>query len=225
MDETAFFEQLRQETETVFQSSPVKKKQDSLGRQWSYSLCATPIRRRHGVIFGLNWGGGSEQDIDPKTRKPFAYPPQAEMPDGTDIEDYRFIRQSLPLLKTYLGVTSPAEINYTNLCFFRTPTIADLEEEDWDLSLPLFRKFVKFIDPPWLLMLGTSGLWKLQELELLTDLKDHDVVQGKKTCWSYSAETSGKPFAAVPHPQAHLKSEVRSQLWELACNNLKINPS
>ncbi len=223
MDEATFFEQLRQKTETAFQKSPVRTKQDSLERQWSYSLCATPIQRRRGVIFGLNWGGGGEQDVDPETGNFFVYTPQTQMPDGSDIEDYRFISQSLSLFNEHLGINTLSEINYTNLCFFRTPTIADLEEEDWNLSRPLFLSFVEFVAPPWLLMLGTSGLWKLQELDLLSKMKEHSVVQGTRTCWSYSAEMFGRPFVAVPHPQAHLKSEVRSQLWELACNNLKIN--
>ena len=85
MDEITFFEQLRQETETAFQSSPVKKKQDSYKRQWNYSICGTPIRRKRGVIFGLNWGGGGDKAIDLESGELNSYPPPPQMPDGSDI--------------------------------------------------------------------------------------------------------------------------------------------
>lgn len=224
MDETAFFEQLREKTETAFQSSPVKEMQDARERRWNYSICGTPIRKERGVIFGLNWGGGGEKDIDPDTRKVLEYPAQPSMPDGHNVEKYGFISQSLPLLEKHLGVNDLSQVNYTNLCFFRSPNVKYLEEYDWRLSLPLFKELIGYIDPPWLLLSGTSGLSRLDHLGELSNFNEHSVPHGNKTYRSFSARLLGRPLAAVYHPKyvrrASLPEEVEDQLWAKACSYL-----
>jgi len=112
------------DTDKQFKKSPVYQKQLTLGKLWNYAICATPIQKGKGVLFGINWGGSD------------GYKPQSAMPTGQDIVEYYFIKQSRKPLKQ-LGLDfSTFNFNYTNLCFFRTPRANILEFEDYKLSLP-----------------------------------------------------------------------------------------
>ncbi|HET6568976.1 MAG TPA: hypothetical protein VFG50_13510 [Rhodothermales bacterium] len=213
MDEQTFFDHLRVKTQAAFDQAPVKQLQKGLGRTWSYSICATPIRKNTGVIFGLNWGGGGEEDRDPKTGEVYIYPPQAKMPDGADIGSYPFVQRSAPLLNEFLGVQDISRLNYSNLCFFRTPSIAKLDDKDWEKSAPLFLEYVRYIDAPWLLMLGTSRLSIVSGLGLIENLSKHTAEQNGRTHRSYSGRIDGKPFMCVPHPNAQVPSVARRSLW------------
>ncbi|HEY8388647.1 MAG TPA: hypothetical protein VIK74_08590, partial [Parasegetibacter sp.] len=120
------------------------------------SICATPISKDSGIIFGINWGGSGN------------FLPQTVMPKGNDIADYHFIKQSRQFLEKHwqLDVLN-INFNYTNLCFFRTPKEKDLTSDDYKLSLPLFEKYVRYINPPWLLSIGGTNIKVLNNLGML----------------------------------------------------------
>lgn len=191
MIEDAFFHELLADTKEAFLKSSLANK------KWNYSICGTPMRKGKGLIVGLNWGG-KETD------------PQLAIPDGSDIENYNFIVRSKPFLEKYLQVKNVTEINYSNICFFRSPSISHLTECDIKLSEPLFYKYLNYIKPPWTVVLSNN-------ITFLPSIKTWEKVTSQfngKVFSAYRASHDEMKFYALPHPNAHLKSEVRHDLWE-----------
>ena len=100
-----FFVELLAETEVQFKESPVHAKQKKEGKEWNYAVCATPIVKGKGVIFGINWGGDNKLA-------------QTEMPIGNKISDYHFIRQNRALLEKYWELNNmTADVRKLELLF------------------------------------------------------------------------------------------------------------
>ncbi len=201
--ENQFFDELLSDTAIMFKKSPVYEKQQELGKNWNYAVCATPIIKGKGIIFGINWGG---DDIQPQTT----------MPTGENIVNYTFIKQSRKYLEQ-LGLNfSDINFNYTNLCFLRTPKANLLEEDDFRLSIPLFEKYVRFINPPWLLSIGGKNM---KILDKFGHLKGDEIVRyydDQRKFRGHSAPLWEWNVFSVPHPQARLSkaSNARQTIWE-----------
>ncbi len=217
MNEEQFFKYLREKTDLAFQKSQIKYKQDRKNRSWNYSICATPIQQKKGILFGLNWGGDGE------------YESQTKMPTATAINDNpganKFIYTLLPNLRKYFNLNSISEINYSNLCFFRSPKISDLKNEDWELSLPLFIEFCEFINPPWIIFtsISKSQIERLKRLnskksDLIILGEQFSIKQGDKEFIGYKKGkfNNTTDFYVVPHPGTQLWNESRKKIWEKA---------
>lgn len=203
-----FFAELLIDTDEQFRRSPVYRKQLQLGRQWNYAICATPISQGNGIIFGINWGGVDN------------YPPQTVIPTGEDIADYHFIRQSRQYLEKHWQLDiSNINFNYTNLCFFRTPMERDLSGDDYKLSLPLFEKYVRYINPPWLLSIGGTNLKMLDGFGLLKNIQRHFDNENKFK--GHSAQLWDYSIFSVPHPTARLTTDSRQTIWTKVTEEMK----
>lgn len=195
-----FFDHLLNETKKQFKKSHVFSKQTILKKKWNYAICATPIQKDKGVIFGINWGGSD------------GYEPQSCMPTGDGIPNYHFIQQSRQLLENNWGLNiTSINFNYTNLCFFRTPKENDLTISDYELSLPLFEKYIRYINPPWLLSIGGTNLKVLDHFGALRNVQRHFDKQNKYK--GHSGKLWDYNIFSVPHPSARLTSEARQTIW------------
>ena len=169
--------------------------------KWNFGICETPIQKGKSVILGLNWGGDD-------------YPPQKSYPILEKERDWSFIRSSMPYLTKYLGINEIQEINYTNLCFFRSENISVLESKDWELSFPLLNTYVNYINPPWILLLGTTGFKILKNNQLITeDLRIEVQDKNRKVLGFRGLLFSQYKFMCVPHSQAHLSNNARNKIW------------
>lgn len=200
MSEESFFSELLADICIQFHKSPVYQKQLKLDCQWNYAVCATPISIGNGIIFGINWGGADN------------FSPQTVMPKGNGIADYHFIKQNKQYLEKHWRLNiSNINFNYTNLCFFRTPAEKDLSIDDYKLSLPLFEKYVRYINPPWLLSIGGTNIKVLDSLGLLKNIQRHFDNQNKFK--GHSAQLWDYNLFSVPHPTARLTTEARQTIW------------
>jgi hypothetical protein len=203
-----FFSELLTDTDKQFKKSPIYQKQLTLGNEWNYSICATPISKGNGIIFGINWGGSGN------------FLPQTVMPTGDDIADYHFIKQSRQFLEKHWQLDiSNINFNYTNLCFFRTPKEKELSSDDYKLSLPLFEKYVRYINPPWLLSIGGTNLKVLSGLGLLKNIQYQ--FDNEKKFRGYSAQLWDYNIFSVPHPTARLTTEARNTIWTKVTEEMK----
>lgn len=203
-----FFSELLVDTDRQFKKSPIYQKQSTLGNQWNYAVCATPISKNNGILFGINWGGADN------------FQPQTIMPSGQGITEYHFIKKSRQLLEKQWGLDfTSINFNYTNLCFFRTPKERYLSADDYKLSLPLFERYVRYIDPPWLLSIGGTNLKVLGSLGVLKNIRQHFDRQGKFR--GHSGQLWDWNIFSVPHPSAHLTSEARLTIWETVTIEMK----
>ena len=201
-----FFKELLTETEKQFLLSPIYQKYSG---KWSYSVCGTRIVRSKGIIFGINWGGSEDSK------------PQLTMPtEKENILEYNFIRRSKTNLEKQWSLDfKQFNFNYSNLCFFRTPKQNYLTKGDYDLSLKLFKRYVDYIQPPWLLSIGVTNIDVLKEFSLISNLKEHSGCQNKFK--GYSGKLWDFNLFSVPHPGAHIKSEVRQSIWEEVSAEMK----
>ncbi len=197
--EIQFFAELLSDTEKQFKQSPVYQKQLNQGKNWNYAVCATPIQRERGIIFGINWGGDD-------------YQPQTQMPTGENIVNYTFIKQSRKNLEQVGLNFKDINFNYTNLCFFRTPRESLLEEEDYRLALPLFERYVRYINPPWLLSIGGKNMKILDKFKLLRDIERH--YDQHRRFKGHSAQLWQWNVFSAPHSQAKMTNKARRTIWD-----------
>jgi hypothetical protein len=203
--EEKFTLELLAETKTKYEASDLFLNPKD-GKRLYYSVCATPIQQGEGILLGINWGADRNSQ----------HRPQDRMPDNEDIKEvltYRFIQRSKPYLERYLNVNfTNINLNYSNLCFFRTSKEIDLIPEDYKSSLELFKKYVDFIKPKWIFSLGINNYKILTQFGYLTNPNEYFDIEQKyrgitAKLWDYN-------FYAVPHPNAHLHEKSREEIWE-----------
>ena len=204
--EDQFFFELLQETHSKFLESPVYLKQQRENKKWNYSVCGTPVQKNKGILFGINWGADSDHSV------------QSEMPQGTDVKKYHFMKRSKSFLENgWINNIETPDYNYTNFCFFRTPRACDLVYNDYLLSSGLFEKYVRFIKPPWLLAIGTTSFYKLENLGILSEIKSftHGKARG------YAAKLWDWNLFSVPHAGARLSNESRKAIWDQVTHEMR----
>lgn len=200
MSNEEIFQQLLEETKNAFTDSPIDRKQKKLGKKWNYSICGTFLQPSKGILMGINWGVDGDHE------------PQTAMPDGKDIVGYPFIKRSSKYLENYLHLDFDViNFNYANLCFFRSPHQKDLAFEDYNRTINLFKKFVDYINKPWIFSLGDSNSKLLEDLKVL-DYKN-ELPNKDAKFRGITGEIWGIPYFSVPHPNARVKSELREEIW------------
>ena len=111
---------------------------------------------------------------------------------------------------------SISNVNYSNLCFFRSPKIKYLTWSDWKLSIPLFKSYTDYINPPWTVLLGKTGVEILDRFGYLNNISRIEVFGKQKRTFGYVGTLFDKyNFYCVPHPQTRISTEVREKVWQL----------
>ncbi len=198
MNEIDFFNHMLERTKAAFLQSKTLEKYPN--ENWNYAICDTPIRKKTGIIFGLNWGGKDHN-------------PQSKYPEAIKTRDWPFITHSEWYFKEFLHTTID-QLNYSNLCFFRSPSMNQIVKSDWDLAILLFKEYVEFIDPPWLLMLGKPVYLGNSYLTNKTTIKQTDINNRKNVYGYYGTLFNKYPIVSVPHPQARISTESRKDIWK-----------
>lgn len=198
--EEQFFYDLLEKTKEVYTTSPVYKKYGD-AKNWNCAVCETPITKGNAVLFGLNWGGN---DINQQTTYPTKQREKGR--------NWPFAKHADHYLKKYFECTIN-EVNYSNLCFFRTPNAKYLSYQDWQLSIKLFEKYIDFISPPWTIMMGDP---KILNEKQFTNRKrwEYRAPNATRRSFAYVGLLFGKyPFGAVPHSAARCSPETHNALW------------
>ena len=194
MEENQFFKQLIEKTRLAYEKSPVYEKYGH--KNWKYAICDTPIKKGGDLLFGLNWGGKSHHA-------------QEHMHSNYD-RNFRLAKHADKYLNKYFKLKLE-DLNYSNLCFFRTPKSNLLKKKDWELSLPLFKEYVEFIEPPRSIMFGKPNYLLRENIKNFDRLEFN---QSKKRAFAYTGLLFDKyPFASVPHPSSTVTNEGRDFLW------------
>ncbi len=201
-------------------NSGILKNEKANGKKWNYSICATPIVLSKPLIIGINWGGGGSKDN-------YDYSVQDSMPTKEEflieLKDggYKFLSKSKDYILKYLNLNiNSDDFNYSNLCFFRTPNIKYLKGEDFEISIPIFKKFVNDLQPSWILSLGNTNIAYLEKFlnktgEIsLKPIPLNGKRKGKFEVMGYSGTLWSKQFYCLPHPGAHINKEDRDAIWE-----------
>ena len=198
MDEKQFFNYLLNKTRLVFHKSSTYRKYGD--KNWNFAICETPIQKSKGIFFGLNWGG---DNIDVQTK----------YPDLQKERNWNFVSHSRRYFRDYLN-TEIEQLNYSNLCFFRSLYAHQIEHDNWSLAIPLFQEYVDYIKPPWTLLLGNIEQLKQNHISNQKPITVWDS-KNKLNVHGCTGILFGKyPFGAVPHPQAHISTEARHAVWQ-----------
>jgi hypothetical protein len=126
----------------------------------------------------------------------------------------RFGREVEKLLSRF-GRTL-ADMNYFNVCPFRSPKISELTEADWNLAIQNFLvSALDAIGPPRTVILGITAVHRLRSV--MSDFAWHPTrADGRATGWGSGMlirVAARHHFILLPHPQARLKRDVRNRLW------------
>ena len=133
-------------------------------KNWFYSICNGPIFKDKPIIFGLNWGVSNDPNYE-------GHNAQETYPETIDTNTWKFKSHLNSYLIKNFGC-SFYEVNYDNPCFFRTTNKRPLSYQDWRYALPLFRNYVEYINPPYLIMLGRTRHINNEELKDYKEIGD-----------------------------------------------------
>lgn len=197
------YESLLNEIGIAFNKSDIKIKQDNQDVKWNYALCATPIQQNNGLILGINWGGNERE-----------YTIEENMPDGKDIKTYPFMKKSKIFLKDFFDADIELiDFNYSNFCFFRSPKAKELSIKDYDLSIPILKDYINYIKPPWILSLGVTivGILKNRPEIICNPFE----IDGCSQILGYTGKLFGYNYFVLPHPNAQLHTNNRSEIWRV----------
>lgn len=206
-DEETFFYQLLETTKQAFANSDTRKKHPN--ENWNFAICETPIKRVEGLVFGLNWGGDdiNQQSLYPPERREYG-------------RNWKFVTHSRKYFREHFDVEIE-DLNYSNLCFFRSPDMKRFVPKDWKRGIPLFEAYVKFVEPSWCMMMGNPNPLKQDHIK---DLNRETVLneKGNRKVYGYTGLLFGEyPFGCVPHPGAHISSNSRNEIWEKVMQKMK----
>ncbi|WP_437397571.1 hypothetical protein [Flagellimonas lutimaris] len=205
INEEQFFHVLLKETEEAYMKSEVYHKNKD--RNWYYSICNGPIFKNKPIVFGLNWGVEGEHE------------PQRTYPRNIDTNTWKFKTHVNRYLPKYFGNTFD-EVNYSNLCFFRTPNTKYLSYSDWRNAIPLFKRFVEYIDPPYTIMLGKPQFFDPKELTDITTIAYRPEGKKRRAFAHTGLLFEQYPFGSVPHSEAHIPPSTHDVLWKKISNLL-----
>src|SRR5680860_346672 len=198
MSEEQFFSELQAKTEKVFEKSEVYSKNKN--KNWFYSICNGPILRNMPIVCGLNWGVSQSKDFK-------GHNPQNIYPKDIDTNTWPFKTHVNRYLPEYFDYSFD-EINYSNQCFFRTPDTKYLSYKDWRDAIPLFKLYVDYIDPPYIIMLGVPRHLDGEELKGV-EKKEYSSNGVTKRSFVRTGILFGQyKFGSVPHSAAYISPET-----------------
>lgn len=193
----AIFEQMLDEIDALYRNSK------HFHNRLYYSLIATPLAPGRPLLIGINWGGSGE-GYAAQQKDYFATYPDAL----AEVNTYIFIKRSRDFARR-IGLDFTQPFNYSNLCFFRTRTAAELPATDFEVCAPIVQRLVDHINPPYILSLGTTLLPYLPAGESETDTTEGRArVVGRRSF--------GRPHVLLPHPNAKLSNAARAGAWDRA---------
>lgn len=209
------FKQISSLLVTEVNNNNILKDEKTNGKKWNYSICGTPIQIDKTLLMGINWGGGSPSDS-------YDYKIQEAMPSFDEFTnlykqgEYKFLKRIEPFMKEIVKIEiSTGEFNYSNLCFFRTPSIKDLTDNDFKICSPVFKKMIELIHPKQIISLGTGNIKYLKKyFQDEFDCENPISVPGTSHK-IYSGNLLGFTFYNLPHPNARkLSNEIYEKLWK-----------
>ncbi len=209
---TGLFERLRTQVAAAFEKSDIKQKQQALGKSWYYDVCALPLRPGKPLLLGLNWGD------DPSAR----HLPQKSEPGQSSfstVKSWRFIASSEPFLRRYFHL--PSDLNYFNVCPFRSEKVTDLTDRDWRLAIDeFFLDAIDAVNPPSVLMLGASNVERLTKYNIvnthMVSVDDNGRSVNAHVGTLRGRALEAVPFFALPHPGNHISTQARQRIWAKA---------
>ena len=210
MKEKDFFYYLLEKTKATYLESKIYKYQIDNTKNWNYAVCETQIKKNKGIILGLNWGNDNKYA-------------QTEYPKKGKKRNWKFLKNSMYFFYSYLNIKSIDDINYSNLCFYRTPKIKYLKNSDWKESLPLLNEYIEYISPPWIMLSGKTGFSKLNLFNCVSEIEKFEIQDKRRRVFAYKSKLHNKyDMYCVPHPQARISKQSRNQIWDSLLNDTKL---
>jgi len=151
--------------------------------------------------------------------KATGHEPQTDYPQKRawlDVASYPHVKADRSRIEeSALGPLS--ELNYFNVCPFRSNGIDELTDNDWRLGISaFFNETMEFLAPPVALFQGTSGLEKLRE-HGLADFRPVVVTRSNKRSTGFvgwlRTGTHQTPFYAIPRPRDLHSEAEKALLW------------
>lgn len=195
MTEQEIFDRLIVKLSMAYDQSDAKENFKS--EKWFYALCDTSIKKGVGIVSGINWYGKSGDE----------YFPQKNHPTYSGERDYPVLAPVKPILDKVFKLTIN-DVNYTNLCHFRTEKSGQLTPKDYALCTTIFLEYVDLIQPPWIIQMGRpERLWSS-----LGSLITMGFGKSNSERYAYKAKLLDKyPFYCFPHPSGWNRKRQASQ--------------
>ncbi len=201
-----FYDTLLKKASKAYEDSPASK----FKKQLHYSVAATPIRPYKGLVIGINWGGSEANQKAQETM-----PGEDELTEEIIKKDYKFLQRSVENLEKYFKLQfNKVDFNYSNICFFRTHREKDLTFQDYKNSFPLFRDYVEYLNPSWILIFGVTVVNRIVQIDSEAITEKKAIYDDEQKFYGYKGLLIGIPFYCVPHPNARLKNNSRNKIWE-----------
>ncbi|MDZ4698264.1 MAG: hypothetical protein SH809_01050 [Rhodothermales bacterium] len=212
------FTRLLAEVDIAYNQSDVK--QNHGGKNWHYSLSATPLKPECILLLGFNWGASKTDCHSPQPSMPVR--PFMEMSNG-DLGSFARIRSMLP---EYFSAKELEDIGQSNFCFFRSSKEHEISERDLQLCIPPFMQLLEYTKPR-LIMCFSARLRdfllastdtpisdRMEEVSSQSPQRSTRSIRAIKGVLSIANRQT--PIVFLPHPNARVSGESRKNAWRFA---------
>jgi hypothetical protein len=198
-------EKLYDELAIAFESSEVHKHALAAGKEWYYSLSATPEFKESLVILGFN----------PKAEADKTYLAQTHLPETS------FNREAwsktIPTIESYLSEYAIENIVDTAFCPFRSQDEGAISKKDLELSLPIFQAWMKELQPKQVISFSARLRDVFVVQKLLSDVQEMELLAGKRKLKALKGflKVGRKkvPVAFLPPVNTGLSQETKDEMW------------
>jgi ribonuclease R len=192
----------------LFEQSNIHKLAKELQKEWYFSISETPDFKESLLILNLN----------PSEETGKSYLGQTHLPEtGFDLKKWQ---KTLPYLEKYFEIYPFENIVDSYYCPFRSSTAEELTEADLNLTLPLFKEWLKELSPKQIISFSPELEEYFISKELISGLVHLEIMIGKrKISASKGYLKNGRKKVAIvflPGKDVTMSKENRDKLWQFA---------
>jgi len=200
-------EELLQEIDEAYIRSNLKKHH----KEWSYALLGSKPVEKPILLLGLNFGA-ARQTYAAQTLKGIKKSKYFYEMDADDLGK-AFLR-----LKNYIIKYEQIDIKkivWSNFCFFRSQSDAELLKEDIELTKPIFKKMLYSFNPTEIICVSKSLYNFLDKEKLIKNKQEKSIRINSKNIYIVVKGTLYNcPFYCLPHPNYPATEQGRKECWD-----------
>jgi hypothetical protein len=211
-----FFHELLHEIRAAYYLSDIYQK--SKENKGYYALAATKLEVKRPLIVGFNFNlkdkiNQYSEELIPQIEYPFEKNKRLRTKKWVQKSENFFIDYSRE------GIFS----TISNICFFRAKEGKELTARDINLCKPIFKKFVDYLKPSYIISFRENNAWLDEHLLdihsiKIIDQKSSILVKKGKVIINSKEYT----FYQLPHPEKRISIKNREKAWEF-CFGKKIH--
>jgi len=194
----------------LFEQSKIRQIAKENSKEWYFSIAETAEYKESLLLLSLN----------PKAEEGMSYLEQTHLPDNS--LDLKKWQKTIPYLQKYFEIFPLESTVDSYYCPFRSADETQISPSDLELSLPLFKEWLKEISPRQIISFSVDLEDYFTQKGLLSSVSHLEIEIGKRKIKATKAfiknGRKNVPIAFLPGKDITLSKENREKLWAFAAH-------